>query len=75
MARVVVAKNTGQGERQTGQGPGNPALAITEIPHHKQAIRRQGQKQFLIRLVPLIMQIPGNGHLEIPSWREAVFPH
>jgi hypothetical protein len=71
----VVAKNTGQGERQPGQGAGNPAFAIAEIPHHEQTIRRQGQEQFLIGMVPLIMQISGNGHLEISSLREAVFPH
>jgi hypothetical protein len=75
MPRIVVAKNTGQGERQPRQRAGNPALAIAEIPNHKETVRCQGKEKFLIGTIPLIMQIPGNRHLEIPSLREAVFPH
>jgi hypothetical protein len=60
----VIAEHTGHRQIQFAQAQGQTHIPIGQIPHHKQGIWGKIGHQTIIVVVPLAMEISGDGQLQ-----------
>ena len=61
LAAVVVAEHAGQGNLNLLQHGGNALASLTEVTNHQQGIRPQTAQQLMVLVIPLVVDVPGNG--------------
>jgi len=64
-AGIVVAEHTGHRQRHLAQQSRNAATPIAEVPHQQQGIGPQLREQGMVAVVPLIVEISGDGDLQL----------
>lgn len=63
-AGVVVAQHAGHGQIQLAQQSRNPGPAVAEIAHHQQGIRADLLQNRMVAVIPLIVEVTGDGDLQ-----------
>jgi hypothetical protein len=61
---VVVAEDAGQGQIEARQALGNGGLPVAEITHHQQGVGLEPAEQVLVVVIPLAVQVAGDGEAQ-----------
>ncbi len=64
-AGVMVAQHTGKGQFQLPQQKGNAAATLAEITDQQQGVGADGRQQAVVRTIPLVVEVTGDGDLQL----------
>ena len=63
-AGVMVAQHTGQGKAKLPEQTGDARLAVAQVTHHQQGIRADGLQHGMVAVIPLVVEVTGDGDLQ-----------
>lgn len=69
LARIVVAEHAGHRQLKGGEQFGDTTFAVAEITHQEQGIRTDPIQHVVVAAVPLIVQIPGDGDVQLSQYQ------